>query len=75
LKLEMEKRFFSVREAALYSGLSTRLIYQKLTDRVLRHYRVNSKIVIDRADLDGLIMQNEVRTSEELLKQLKEKRR
>jgi len=71
----MEKRFFSVREAALYSGLSTRLIYQKLTDRVLRHYRVNSKIVIDRADLDGLIMQNEVRTSEELLKQLKEKRR
>ena len=70
----MEKRFFSVREAALYSGLSARLIYQKLTDRVLRHYRVNSKIVIDRADLDGLIMQNEVRTSEELRKQLERRK-
>lgn len=71
----MDKRFFSVREAAQYSGLSATLIYQKLTDRVLRHYRVNSKIVIDRKDLDGLIMQNEVRTSEELRKQLEEKRR
>lgn len=56
------KHFFSVREATLYSGLSARLIYQKLKDRVLRHYRVNSKIVIDRADLDELITQNEVRT-------------
>lgn len=71
----MDKRFFSVREAALYSGLSVRLIYQKLTDRVLRHYRVNSKIVIDRKDLDGMVMQNEVRTIEELRKQLEEKRR
>ncbi|MBA7479669.1 hypothetical protein ES707_15105 [subsurface metagenome] len=74
MNLRMEKRFFSVREAALYSGLSARLIYQKLTDRVLRHYRVNSKIVIDRADLDGLIMQNEIRTSEELRKQLERRK-
>lgn len=65
------KRFFSVREAALYSGLSARLIYQKLKDRVLCHYRVNSKIVIDRADLDELITQNEVRTLEQLRKELK----
>ena len=76
MKISMHlKRWFSVREASFYTGISARLIYQKLTDRVLRHYRVNSKIVIDRKDLDGLIMQNEVRTSEELLKQLKEKRR
>jgi len=75
LKLRMDKRFFSVREAALYSGLSVRLIYQKLTDRVLRHYRVNSKIVIDRKDLDAMVMQNEVRTGEELRKQLQGRKR
>ena len=71
----MEKRFFSIREASQFSGLSTRLLYQKCADRVLRHYRVNSKIVIDRADLDELIVQGEVRTSEELLKQLKKRRK
>jgi len=70
----MDKRFFSVREAALYSGLSVRLVYQKLADRALRHYRVNSKIVIDRKDLDGMVMQNEVRTSEELQKQLERRK-
>lgn len=70
----MEKRWFSVREAVVYSGLSSRLIYQKLTDRVLRHYRVNRKILIDRKDLDGMVMQNEVRTSEELQKQLERRK-
>ena len=70
-----EKRFFSVKEAAFYSGLSARLIYQKTKDRALRHYRLNSKIVIDKADLDSLIMQHEVQTADELLKQLKEKRK
>ena len=69
----MDKRFFSVREAALYSGLSSRLLYQKLKERALCHYRVNKKIVIDRKDLDGMIMQNKVRTSEELRKQLERK--
>jgi len=69
----MLKRFYSVKQASFYSGLSARFIYQKLTDRVLRHYRVNSKIVIDRKDLDGMLMQNEVRTSEELRKQLERK--
>jgi len=71
----MEKKFFSIREASQFSGLSTRLLYQKCADRVLRHYRVNSKIVIDKRDLEELITQNEVRTSEELRKQLQEKRK
>jgi len=54
-----EKRFFSVREASVYSGLSASLIYQKLKEEALRHYTVNSKIVIDRADLEQLILQRE----------------
>ena len=70
----MDKRFFSVREASLYSGLSSRLLYQKLKERALRHYRVNSKIVIDRKDLDGMVMQNEMRTGEELRKQLERRK-
>jgi len=71
----MEKKFFSVREAAFYSGLSGRLLYQKCKDRELRHYRLNSKIIIKRSDLEELIIQNEVVTSEQLLKKIKEKRK
>lgn len=52
----VEKRFFSVREAAVYSGLSASLLYQKLKEEALAFYTVNSKIVIDRADLEQLIL-------------------
>lgn len=71
----MEKRFFSVREAALYSGLSSRLLYQKLKERELRHYKVNSKILIEKKDLDSLIIQGAVMTSDEIRKKIREKRR
>ena len=73
MKLRMQKRFFSVREAALYSGLSASLIYQKLQERAVRSYRVGTKIVLDRQDLDAFVMSNEVRNSDQLREVLKEK--
>lgn len=60
-----EKRFFSVKEASFYSGLSPSLLYQKLKEEALRFYTVNSKIVIDRADLEQLILQREDPEKEE----------
>ena len=69
-----EKRFFSVREAAVYSGLSGSLLYKKLKERALRFYTVNSKIIIDRADLDELIIQGEAMSNDELLKKIKERK-
>ena len=64
-----EKRFFSVREAAAYSGLSASLIYQKLKEKALMSYRVNTKIIIEKQDLDKLIFQG-VSKSEKQLREL-----
>jgi len=69
----MQKRFFSVREMSTYTGLSARLIYQKLTERGLRSYRVGKKIVLDVQDIDDFVMTNEVKSSDQLREILKEK--
>ena len=69
----MQKRFFSVREMSTYTGLSARLIYQKLTERGLRSYRVGKKIVLDVSDIDDFVMTNEVKSSDQLREILKEK--
>lgn len=68
-----QKRFYSVKEAASYTSLSSRLIYQKLKERAIRSYRVGAKIVLDRQDLDAFVMSNAVMTSDELREVLKEK--
>ena len=73
MKVLMQKRFFSVREAALYTGLSARLIYQKLRERALCSYRVGRKIVLDVRDIDAFVMTNEVKSSDQLREILKEK--
>lgn len=68
-----QKRFFSVREAAVYTGLSARLIYQRLSERAMRSYRVGTRIVLDRKDLDTFVMASVVMSSDELREVLKEK--
>lgn len=67
------KRFYSVREAAIYTSLSPRLLYQKLKDRAIRSYRVGTKIVLDSKDLDAFVMSNAVMTSDELREMLEKK--
>lgn len=67
------KRFFSVKEAANYTSLSSRLIYRTLKERDLRSYRIGRKIVLDRADLDSFILGNEVMSSEKLREFLEKK--
>lgn len=67
------KRFYSVKEAANYTSLSPRLLYQKLKNRAIRSYRVGTKIVLDRQDLDAFVMSHMVMTSDELREVLKEK--
>jgi len=68
-----QKRFYSVRESANYTGLSASLLYQKLKERAIQSYRVGTKIVLDRRDLDTFIMANAVINSDELREVLKEK--
>ncbi len=75
MKIGMEKKFYNVREAAQFCGVSPRLLYLKTKERALRFYKVNSLIVFDVEDLIEFVKRNEFVTGEELLKQIKEKRR
>lgn len=70
----MQKKFYSVRQAAEFCGISTRLIYLKVKEREIRFYKINSKIIFDKEDLIEFVTRNEFRTGEELLKQLREKK-
>ena len=67
------KRFFSVREAAVYTGLSVTGIYRKLGERSIRHYQVGGKKVLDIKDLNSFVLSNEVKSPEQLRRILKEK--
>lgn len=69
----MQKKFYSVKQAADFCGISSRLIYSKVKERSLRFYKVNSKILFDVEDLIEFVTRNEFVTGDELLKQLKEK--
>ena len=71
----MQKKFYSVRQAAEFCGISSRLIYLKVKERSLRFYKVNSKILFDVEDLIKFVTRNEFVTGDELLKKVKEKRR
>ncbi len=73
----IEKRFYSVKQAAFYSGLSPRSIYQKIKDGDIRYYRVGGekgKIVLDRQDLDAFVLKNEFKSSDQVREILKEKK-
>lgn len=54
----MEKKFLSIRQAAEYSSLSTRLIYEIVARKELRHYKIHKRIVIDSQDLETYIKRN-----------------
>ena len=69
----MDKKFYSVKQAALYCGVSSRLLYLKIKEREIRFYKINSKIVFDVEDLNEFVKRNEFVTGDELLKQVKEK--
>jgi len=70
----LEKKFYSVKQAAEFCGISPRLIYSKVKEREIRFYKINSKIIFDKEDLIEFVTRNEFRTGDELLKQLREKK-
>lgn len=61
----MERQFFSIRQAAEYSSLSTRFLYEKCQNRELRFSRVGKRIVICSQDLHDFIIQNTVEPVED----------
>lgn len=65
-----EKRFYSIRQASFYSGLSPSLLYQKIKEKALRCYRVNTKIIIEKEDLDKMIFQGAQKSDKQLRKMI-----
>lgn len=72
---ELEKRFYNVKEAAQFCGVSSRLIYLKSKERALRFYKINSKIVFDVEDLIEFVKRNEFVTGEELMKKIQDRKK
>jgi excisionase family DNA binding protein len=54
------RKFLSVAEAARQSSLSARLLYTKIQNRELRHFKVGKRIVIDEEDLLDFITREPV---------------
>jgi excisionase family DNA binding protein len=56
--MSIEKRFFSIREAATYSSLSPRFLYLLCKRRALAFSVIGRRILVDKQSLDELIEQN-----------------
>jgi len=54
----MEKKFLSIRQAADYSSLSPRLLYEIVARREIKSYKVHRRIVLELSDLDDYIEQH-----------------
>lgn len=51
----MEKEFLSIKQAAEWSSLSPRFLYDLCKNRKIRFFKVGRRIVIAKEDLEGLI--------------------
>ena len=69
----MNIEYFSVRTASAYSSISQRLLYRLVQERTLRSYRVRSKILIRKSDLDALIIKGAVMNNDELREKLQKR--
>ena len=69
----MNREYFSVRTASEYSSLSQRLLYRLVQERTLRSYRVRSKILIKKSDLEALIIKGAVMNRDELREKLQKR--
>jgi excisionase family DNA binding protein len=53
-----KKRFLSIKQAAEYSSLSQRLLYEIVAKREIRSFKIHRRIVLGIKDLDDFIEQN-----------------
>lgn len=56
----MNKGFLSIKQAAEYSSLSQRFLYEIVAKREIRSYKIGKRIVLDSQDLEDYIKQNVV---------------
>lgn len=56
----MNSQFLSIRQAAEFSSLSGRLLYNLCRDRKIRYFKIGGRIVLDSRDLENFIREKEV---------------
>ena len=56
----MDKGFLSIKQAAEYSSLSQRFLYEIVAKREIRSYKIGKRIVLNSLDLEDYIKQNVV---------------
>ena len=56
----MDKGFLSIKQAAEYSSLSQRFLYEIVAKREIRSYKIGKRIVLDSQDFEEYIKQNVV---------------
>ena len=56
----MGKGFLSIKQAAEYSSLSQRFLYEIVAKREIRSYKIGKRIVLDSQDHEDYIKQNVV---------------
>lgn len=56
----MEKRFLSIRQAAEFSSLSARFLYNLCRDRKIKYFKIGGRIVLDSEDLENFIREEAI---------------
>ena len=56
----MDKGFLSIKQAAEFSSLSQRFLYEIVAKREIRSYKIGKRIVLNSQDLEDYIKQNVV---------------
>jgi len=55
-----EKQYLSIRQAAKFSSLSARLLYNLCRDRKIRYFKIGGRIVLDFEDIENFIRERTV---------------
>ena len=56
----MDKGFLSIKQAAEFSSLSQRFLYEIVAKREIRSYKIGKRIVLNSQDIEDYIKQNVV---------------
>ena len=56
----MNRHFLSIRQAAEFSSLSSRLLYNLCRDRKIRYFKIEGRIVLDSQDLESFIREEAI---------------
>ncbi|QAR32032.1 DNA-binding protein [Geovibrio thiophilus] len=57
----IEKRLFSIQEAAAYTGFSEHTLYDWIYKRKIEHVKISRRVFISRDTLENLITSNTVK--------------